>query len=35
MTPFLHPSFRNPYFGPFFQSHKPTHVFNTRMVGAD
>ena len=25
----------NPYFGPFFQGHKPTHVFKTRIVGAD
>ena len=32
---FLHPAFCNPYFGPFFQGHKPTHVFKTRIVGAD
>ena len=25
----------NPYFGPFLQGHKPTHVFKTRIVGAD
>jgi hypothetical protein len=23
------------YFGPSFQGHKPTHVFKTRIVGAD
>ena len=28
--------FSGPYFGPdFFQVHKPTHVFKTRIVGAD
>jgi hypothetical protein len=28
--------FSGPYFGPdFFQGHKPTHVFKTRIVGAD
>ena len=32
---FLHPVFCNPYFGPFFQVHKQTHVFKTRIVGAD
>ena len=32
---FLHPAFRNPYFGPFFQVHKPTHLFKTRIVGGD
>ena len=27
--------FSGPYFGPdFFQGHKPTHVFKTRIVGA-
>ena len=25
--------FCNPYFGPFFTGHKPTHVFKTRIVG--
>ena len=32
---FLHPAFRNPYFEPLFQGHKPTHVFKTRIVRAD
>ena len=33
---FLHPAFSGPYFGPdFFQGHKPTHVFKTRIEGAD
>ena len=33
---FLHPAFWNPCFGPFFlQGHKPTHVFKTRILGAD
>ena len=32
---FLHPAFCKPYFGPFLQGHKPTHVFKTRIVGAD
>ena len=27
--------FCNPFFGPFFQGQKPTHVFKTRIVGAD
>ena len=28
--------FSGPYFGPdFFQGCKPTHVFKTRIVGAD
>ena len=27
--------FCNPYFGPFFPGHKPTHVFKTRILGAD
>ena len=28
--------FSGPYFGPdFFQGHKLTHVFKTRIVGAD
>ena len=28
--------FSGPYFGPdLFQGHKPTHVFKTRIVGAD
>ena len=28
--------FSGPYFGPnFFQGHKPTHVFKTRIVDAD
>ena len=28
--------FSGSYFGPdFFQGHKPTHVFKTRIVGAD
>ena len=31
----LHPYFWNPYFGSFFLGHKPTHVFKTRIVGAD
>ena len=30
------PAFCNPYFGPdYFQGHKLTHVFKTRIVGAD
>ena len=33
---YLHPAFCNPYFGPdFFQGRKQTHVFKTRIVGAD
>ena len=32
---FLHPAFCNPYFGPFLQGHKPTHVFKTKIVGTD
>ena len=24
---FIHPSFCNPYFGPFLHGHEPTHVF--------
>ena len=33
---FLHPLFCTTYFGPyFFQGRKPTHVFKTRIVGAD
>ena len=32
----IFPIFCNPYFGlNFFQGHKPTHVFKTRIVGAD
>ena len=28
--------FSGPYFGPgFFLDHKPTHVFKTKIVGAD
>ena len=28
--------YSGPYFGPdYFQGHKPTHVFKTRIVGAD
>ena len=37
--PFLNnndPVYSGQYFGPdFFQGHKPTHVFKTRIVGAD
>ena len=29
---FLHLAFCNPYFGPFFQGHKPTHVFKIIMI---
>ena len=32
---FWHPTFGNLYFGPFLQGHIRTHVFKTRIVGAD
>ena len=33
---FFHPDFCNPMFGPdFFQGHEQTHVFKTKIVGAD
>ena len=33
---FWHPAFCNPFFAPnYFQGHKPTHVFKTKIVGAD
>ena len=33
---FCNQLFSGPYFGPdFFQGHKPTHVFKTRIMGAD
>ena len=35
MILFLHPALCTPYFGQiFFQDHKMTHVFKTRIVGA-